>query len=199
MSTKIGVRWQGYLLAFIVAICGAASAVAAADTVVKKEIVIGQTMPYTGPASSYSVIGRAEIAYFNKVNAEGGVNGRKIRLISLDDAYSPPKTVEQTRRLVERDKVLAIFGTFGTPTNAVIKKYLNSRKVPQLFPTGGATQWNDPKNFPWTFGWQPNYFAEMQTYVRYALQVKPNAKIGILYQNDDVGKDNLAGLKDRKS
>src|SRR3546814_17932147 len=120
-------------------------------------------MPYTGPASSYSVIGRAEIAYFNKVNAEGGVNGRKIRLISLDDAYSPPKTVEQTRRLVERDKVLAIFGTFGTPTNAVLKKYLNSRKGPKLFPPGGAKQWNNHNNFPWTCGRQHTYFAELQT------------------------------------
>lgn len=195
MSTKIGIGWQGYLLGIMVAACGAATTAAAADTAAKKEIVIGQTMPYTGPASSYSVIGRAEIAYFDKVNAQGGVNGRKIRLISLDDAYSPPKTVEQTRRLVERDNVLAIFGTFGTPTNAVVKKYLNSRKVPQLFPTGGATQWDDPKHFPWTFGWQPNYFAEMETYVRYVLRVEPDAKIGILYQNDDVGKDNLAGVK----
>lgn len=160
------------------------------------EIVIGQTMPYTGPASSYSVIGRAEAAYFAKVNAQGGINGRKIRLISLDDGYSPPKTVERTRRLVEQEKVLLIFGTFGTPTNAVIKRYLNTRKVPQLFPTGGATQWNDPTHYPWTFGWQPNYNAEMKTYVAYVAKHMPDAKIGILYQNDDVGRDNLAGLKE---
>ena len=160
------------------------------------EIKIGQTMPYSGPASSYSAIGKAELAYFAKVNAEGGVNGRKIKLTSLDDGYTPPKAFEQTRRLVENDGVLAIFGTFGTPTNAVIKKYLNAKKIPQLFPTGGATQWNDPKHFPWTFGWQPNYNLEMKVYARYLLKEKPGAKIAILYQNDDVGKDNLAGLKE---
>lgn len=167
----------------------------AAHAADKGEILIGQTMPYTGPASSYSVIGRAEAAYFRMVNAQGGIDGRPIKLISLDDAYSPPKTVEETRRLVERDKVLLIFGTFGTPTNAVIKKYLNQMKVPQLFPTGGATQWNDPKAFPWTFGWQPNYDTEMRIYAHYVLAHQPDAKIGILYQNDDVGKDNLAGLR----
>lgn len=158
------------------------------------EIKIGQTMPYSGPASSYSAIGKAELAYFAEVNARGGINGRKINLISLDDGYMPPKAFEQTRRLVENDGVLAIFGTFGTPTNAVIKKYLNAKKIPQLFPTGGATQWNDPKHFPWTFGWQPNYNLEMKIYARYLLREKPDAKIAILYQNDDVGKDNLRGL-----
>ncbi|HKU95873.1 MAG TPA: ABC transporter substrate-binding protein [Vineibacter sp.] len=160
------------------------------------EIKIGQTMPYSGPASSYGVIGKAELAYFAMLNAEGGVNGRKIELISLDDGYSPPKAVEQTRRLVEQDKVLAIFGTFGTPTNAVIRKYLNAKKIPHLFPTGGATQWDSPSAYPWTFGWQPNYNAEMKAYVRFLLKEKPKARIAILYQDDDVGKDNLKGLKE---
>ncbi|WP_038214115.1 ABC transporter substrate-binding protein [Xenophilus azovorans] len=160
------------------------------------EIVVGQTMPYSGPASSYSVIGRAEAAYFHKVNDDGGVGGRKLRLLSLDDAYSPPKTVEQTRRLVEREQVAAIFGTFGTPTNAVIRKYLNAQKVPHLFPTGGADQWNDPKGSPWTFGWQPNYNTEMRIYAEFVLAERPQGRIGILYQNDDVGKDNLRGLRE---
>jgi ABC-type branched-subunit amino acid transport system substrate-binding protein len=160
------------------------------------EIKRGQTMPYSGPASSYSAIGKAELAYFAKLNAEGGVNGRKIKLISLDDGYSPPKAFEQTRKLVEDDRVLAIFSTFGTPTNTVIKKYLNGKKVPQLFATGGATQWNDVKHFPWTFGWQPNYNLEMKVYAHYLLKEKPDARIGILYQHDDVGKDNLKGLKE---
>jgi branched-chain amino acid transport system substrate-binding protein len=160
------------------------------------EITIGQTMPYSGPASSYSAIGKAELAYFAMLNAHGGVNGRKIKLISLDDGYSPPKAFEQTRALVENDHVLAIFSTFGTPTNTVIKKYLNTKKVPQLFATGGATQWNDAKHFPWTFGWQPNYNLEMKVYARYLLEEKPDARIGILYQHDDVGKDNLRGLKE---
>ncbi|HEX2891526.1 ABC transporter substrate-binding protein [Vineibacter terrae] len=164
----------------------------ASDTAIR----IGQTMPYSGPASSYSVIGKAELAYFAKVNAEGGINGRKVELISLDDGYSPPKTVEQTRRLVEQDKVLAIFSTFGTPTNAVIRKYLNAKKIPHLFPTGGATQWDDPRAYPWMFGWQPNYNAEMKAYVRFLLKERPNARIGILYQDDDVGKDNLKGLRE---
>lgn len=159
-------------------------------------IKIGQTMPYSGPASSYSAIGKAELAYFAKINGEGGIKGRKIELLSLDDGYSPPKAFEQTRKLVESDKVLAIFSTFGTPTNAVVKKYLNGKKIPQLFATGGASQWNDPEHFPWTFGWQPNYILEMKVYAQHILKEKPNAKIGILYQNDDVGKDNLRGLRE---
>ncbi|WP_316398726.1 ABC transporter substrate-binding protein [Bradyrhizobium sp. 33ap4] len=159
-------------------------------------ILIGQTMPYSGPASSYGTIGRVEAAYFDMINAEGGVNGRKVKLLSLDDGYSPPKAFELTRKLVEQDKVLLIFGTFGTPTNAVIKKYLNSKHVPHLFATGGAVQWNDPQHFPWTFGWQPNYKTEMAIYAAYLLKQKPQARIGILYQNDDVGRDNLQGLKD---
>ena len=160
------------------------------------EIKIGQSMPYSGAASSYGVIGKAETAYFQMVNDKGGVNGRKITLLSLDDGYSPPKTVEQTRRLVEEDKVLLIFSTFGTPTNAVIKKYLNGAKVPQLFPTGGATQWDDPKHAPWTMGWQPNYFHEAKLYAQYILKHKLDARVAVLYQNDDIGKDNLRGLRE---
>jgi ABC-type branched-subunit amino acid transport system substrate-binding protein len=175
---------------------GTATVALALPAAAQQMIKIGQTMPYSGPASSYSAIGKAELAYFAKLNGEGGINGRKVDLLSLDDGYSPPKAIEQTRRLVESDKVLAIFGTFGTPTNAVTKKYLNGKKVPQLFVTGGATQWNDPIAFPWTFGWQPNYNLEMRVYARYVLKERPNAKIGILYQNDDVGKDNLRGLRE---
>jgi len=175
---------------------GAATLAWPARSASPADIVVGQTMPYSGPASSYSVIGRAEEAYFRKVNDDGGIGGRKVRLLSLDDAYSPPKTVEQTRRLVEREQVAAIFGTFGTPTNAVIRKYLNAQKVPHLFPTGGADQWNDPKGAPWTFGWQPNYNTEMRIYAGFVLAERPQARIGILYQNDDVGRDNLRGLRE---
>ncbi|WFU16299.1 ABC transporter substrate-binding protein [Bradyrhizobium sp. CB3481] len=160
------------------------------------EIKIGNIMPYSGPASAYGVIGKTEEAYFKKVNAEGGINGRKINFISYDDAYSPPKTVEQARKLVESDEVLLIFNPLGTPPNTAIQKYLNSKKVPQLFVATGATKWNDPKNFPWTMGWQPNYQSETQIYAKYILKEKPNAKIGILYQNDDYGKDYLKGFKD---
>jgi len=160
------------------------------------EIKIGQTMPYSGPASSYGTIGRAEAAYFKKVNDEGGVNGRKIVFLSLDDGYSPPKTVEATRRLVEQDQVLLMFGSLGTATNTAVHAYLNGRKVPQLFISTGASKWNDPQNHPWTMGFQPNYQAEAQIYTKYILQTKPNARIGILYQNDDYGKDYLKGVKD---
>jgi len=160
------------------------------------EIKIGQTMPYSGPASSYGTIGRAEAAYFKKVNDEGGVNGRKIVFLSLDDGYSPPKTVEATRRLVEQDQVLLMFGSLGTATNTAVHAYLNGRKVPQLFISTGASKWNDPQNRPWTMGFQPNYHDEAQIYVKYILQTKPNARIGILYQNDDYGKDYLKGVKD---
>ncbi|WP_410708343.1 ABC transporter substrate-binding protein [Bradyrhizobium sp. BWA-3-5] len=160
------------------------------------EIKIGNIMPYSGPASAYGVIGKTEEAYFKKINAEGGINGRKINFISYDDAYSPPKTVEQARKLVESDEVLLIFNPLGTPPNTAIQKYLNSKKVPQLFVATGATKWNDPKNFPWTMGWQPNYQSETQIYAKYILKEKPNAKIGILYQNDDYGKDYLKGFKD---
>jgi ABC-type branched-subunit amino acid transport system substrate-binding protein len=160
------------------------------------EIKIGNIMPYSGPASAYGVIGKTEAAYFNKVNAEGGINGRKINFISYDDGYSPPKAVEQARKLVESDEVLFIFNSLGTPTNSAIQKYMNEKKVPQLFVATGATKWNDPKNFPWTMGWQPNYQSEARIYGKYILQHKPDGKIGVLYQNDDYGKDYLKGLKD---
>jgi branched-chain amino acid transport system substrate-binding protein len=160
------------------------------------EIKIGNIMPYSGPASAYGVIGKTEEAYFKKINAEGGINGRKINFISYDDAYSPPKTVEQARKLVESDEVLLVFNPLGTPPNSAIQKYLNSKKVPQLFVATGATKWNDPKDFPWTMGWQPNYQSESQIYAKYILKNKPDAKIAILYQNDDYGKDYVKGLKD---
>src|SRR5260370_40772752 len=153
-------------------------------------------MPYSGPASAYGVIGKTEQAYFNKINAEGGINGRKINFISYDDGYSPPKTVEQARKLVESDEGLFIFNPLGTPPNSAIQKYMNSKKVPQLFVATGATKWNDPQNFHWTMGWQPNYQNETRIYAKYILQEKPNARIAVLYQNDDYGKDYLKGLKD---
>jgi branched-chain amino acid transport system substrate-binding protein len=160
------------------------------------EIKIGNTNPYSGPASAYGVIGKTIAAYFNKINAEGGVNGRKINFISYDDGYSPPKTVEQIRKLVESDEVLLTFQTLGTPPNTAIQKYLNAKKVPQLFVATGATKWNDPKNFPWTIGWQPNYQSEGHIYAQYLLKNNPNGKIGILFQNDDYGKDYVKGLRD---
>src|SRR5215207_5989855 len=160
------------------------------------EIKIGNIMPYSGPASAYGVIGKTEEAYFKKVNAEGGINGRKINFISYDDGYSPPKTVEQARKLVESDEVLFVFNPLGTPPNSAIQKYLNSKKVPQLFVATGATKWNDPKDFPWTMGWQPNYQSESQIYAKYILKEKPDAKIAVLYQNDDYGKDYVKGFKD---
>src|SRR5467141_3170182 len=160
------------------------------------EIKIGNIMPYSGPLSAYGVIGKTEQAYFNKINAEGGINGRKINFVSYDDGYSPPKTVEQARKLVESDEVLFIFNPLGTPPNSAIQKYMNSKKVPQLFVATGATKWNDPKDFPWTMGWQPNYQSESRIYAKYLLKEKPNAKIAILYQNDDYGKDYVKGLKD---
>jgi branched-chain amino acid transport system substrate-binding protein len=160
------------------------------------EIKIGNIMPYSGPASSYGVIGKTIDAYFKKINAEGGINGRKINFVSYDDGYSPPKAVEQTRKLVESDEVLLMFNPLGTPGNTAIQKYLNGKKVPQLFVATGATKWNDPKNFPWTMGWQPNYQTEGQIYAKYILKEKPDAKIAVLYQNDDYGKDYVKGLKD---
>src|SRR5476651_421576 len=160
------------------------------------EIKIGNIMPYSGPASAYSAIGKTEAAYFKKINAEGGINGRKINFLTYDDGYSPPKAVEQARKLVESDEVLLIFNPLGTPSNSAIQKYLNSKKIPQLFVATGATKWNDPKNFPWTMGWQPSYQSESRIYAKYILKEKPNAKIAVLYQNDDYGKDYLKGLKD---
>ena len=160
------------------------------------EIKIGNIMPYSGPASAYGVIGKTEAAYFKKINDAGGINGRKIAFISYDDAYSPPKAVEQARKLVESDEVLLVFNSLGTPSNSAIQKYMNAKKVPQLFVATGATKWNDPKDFPWTMGWQPNYQSETQIYAKYLLKTKPDAKIAVLYQNDDYGKDYLRGLKD---
>ena len=160
------------------------------------EIKVGNTMPYSGPASAYGTIGKAEAAYFRKINDEGGINGRKVNFISLDDGYSPPRTVEMVRRLVEQDEVLLVFQTLGTPSNTAIHKYMNAKKVPQLFVATGATKWNDPQNYPWTMGWQPNYQTETQIYAKHILATRPNAKIGVLYQNDDYGKDYLTGLKD---
>jgi branched-chain amino acid transport system substrate-binding protein len=160
------------------------------------EIKIGNIMPYSGPASAYGVIGKTETAYFNKINAEGGINGRKINFISYDDGYSPPKAVEQTRKLVESDEVLLVFNPLGTPSNTAIQKYLNTKKVPQLFVATGATKWDEPKEFPWTMGWQPSYQSEARIYAKYLMKEKPDAKIAVLYQNDDFGKDYLKGLKD---
>jgi branched-chain amino acid transport system substrate-binding protein len=160
------------------------------------EIKIGNIIPYSGPASAYGVIGKTEEAYFNKINAEGGINGRKIKFVTYDDAYSPPKAVEQVRKLVESDEVLVVFNALGTPSNTAIQKYMNSKKVPQLFVATGATKWNDPKDFPWTMGWQPSYQSEAHIYAKYLMKEKPDGKIAVLFQNDDFGKDYLKGLKD---
>jgi len=160
------------------------------------EIKIGQTMPYSGPASAYGVIGKADVAYFKMINEAGGINGRKINLISLDDGYSPPKAVEQIRRLVEQDQVAFIFNSLGTPSNYAIRPYLTENKVPQLFVATGAAMWSDPKNFPWTIGWQPNYQTEAHIFGKNIIATTPNAKIGVLYQNDAFGKDYLIGVKD---
>ena len=182
---------------FAVAVAGPALAqkkydVGATDT----EIKIGNTNPYSGPASAYGTIGKTIDAYFKKVNAEGGIKGRKVNFISYDDGYSPPKAVEQVRKLVESDEVLLVFQPLGTPSNTAIQKYMNSKKVPQLFVATGATKWGDPKGNPWTMGWQPTYQAEGQIYAKYIMKNHPNAKIGILFQNDDYGKDYVKGLKD---
>jgi len=160
------------------------------------EIKIGNTMPYSGPASAYGTIGKALSAYFDKVNAEGGVNGRQINFISLDDGYSPPKTKEQYRKLVEREQVLMMFQSLGTPTNSAVHEYINRKQVPHLFLSTGATQWGQPQDYPWTMSWQPSYQTEGRIYARYLLNNQPDARIGVLYQNDDYGKDYLQGLKD---
>jgi branched-chain amino acid transport system substrate-binding protein len=188
----------------LASIAGAAMIVAGPAIAQKKygpgasdtEIKVGNTNPYSGPASAYGLIGKTIEAYFKKVNAEGGINGRKVTFISYDDAYSPPKTVEQTRKLVESDEVLFIFQPLGTAANTSIQKYMNTKKVPQLFVATGATKFGDPKNFPWTMGWQPNYQSESRIYAQYLMKNHPNGKIGILYQNDDYGKDYVKGLKD---
>ena len=161
-----------------------------------KEIKVGHISPYSGPASAYGAIGKAIQAYFDKINAEGGVNGRKINFISLDDGYNPAKTVEQARKLVEEEEVLLVFQTLGTPPNSAIHKYMNAKKVPHLFVATGATKWGDPKNFPWTMGWQPNYQSEAKIYAMHILENNPNAKIAVLFQNDDYGKDYLKGFED---
>ena len=170
----------------------------AAETpgVTATEIKIGHTIPYSGPASAYGVIGKAETAFWNEFNAQGGIAGRKINFISLDDAYSPPKTVEQVRRLVEQDQVAFLFNTLGTPTNSAIQRYVNQKKVPHLFLATGADKWGDYQHFPWTIGYQPSYRTEAQIYTKYVLKEKPGSKIAILYQNDDFGKDYPAGVKD---
>jgi branched-chain amino acid transport system substrate-binding protein len=160
------------------------------------EIKVGNINPYSGPASAYGLIGRTIAAYFTKVNAEGGINGRKVNFISYDDGYSPPKTVEQARKLVESDEVLLIFQSLGTAHNTAIERYMNAKGVPRLFVATGATKFGDPKNFPWTMGWQPNYQSEGRIYAKYLMEHQPNGKIGVLYQNDDYGKDYLKGIKD---
>ncbi len=170
----------------------AANAPGVTDT----EIKIGQTMPYSGPGSAYGVNGRTEAAYFKMINEQGGVNGRKINLISADDSYSPPKTVEQTRRLVEQEQVAFIFGSLGTASNAAIRQYCNDNKVPQLFVAAGAATFSDPQHFPWTMGWQPSFQTEARIYGKHILSIKPDAKIAVLYQNDAFGKDYLTGLRD---
>jgi branched-chain amino acid transport system substrate-binding protein len=161
-----------------------------------KEIKIGNINPYSGPASAYGAIGTSIGAYFDKVNAEGGINGRMVKYISVDDGYNPAKTVEQARKLVEQEEVLLVFQPLGTPPNSAIHKYMNDRKVPQLFVATGATKWGDPKAFPWTMGWQPNYQSEAKIYAAHILENNPNAKIAVLYQNDDYGKDYLKGFED---
>jgi branched-chain amino acid transport system substrate-binding protein len=189
----------GLLLTLLVAVGLAAvvaPAVAQTPGITATEIKIGNTNPYSGPASAYGTIGKALGAYFKKVNDEGGINGRKINYITYDDAYTPPKTVEMVRKLVEQDQVALLFQTLGTPTNTAIHKYMNQQKVPQLFVATGATKWNDPKNFPWTMGYQPNYQTEGHIYAQYVMKNVKDPKIGILFQNDDYGKDYVKGLKD---
>jgi branched-chain amino acid transport system substrate-binding protein len=191
-------RKEGSLLATVLLGLAVATPALAEDTpgVTKDEIKIGNTMPYSGPASAYGAIGKGETAFFKMINEKGGINGRKINFISLDDSYSPPKTVEDVRQLVEQDGVAFLFNTLGTPTNTAIEKYLNQKKIPQLFVATGADKWGDYKEFPWTIGWQPSYRTEAQIYAKFILKEKPNAKIALLYQNDDFGKDYVNGVKD---
>ncbi len=192
-----GVKVLALAAAFSLTASVAAVAQKKYDTgVTDTEIKIGNTIPYSGPASAYGIIGKAMSAYFKMINDTGGINGRKINFISYDDAYSPPKTVEQIRRLVESDEVFAVFAPLGTPSNAAIQKYMNQKKVPQLFVATGASRWGDPEHFPWTIGLAPSYRSEARIYATYILKNYPDKKIGILYQNDDFGKDYLLGLKD---
>jgi branched-chain amino acid transport system substrate-binding protein len=184
-------------LAILAVAAGAGSAFAQKKYdigVTDKEIKIGNVMPYSGPASAFAVIGRIEAAYFKMINEQGGINGRKINFISYDDAYSPPKTFEQTRKLVESDEVFLLFNVVGTPGNAAIQKYVNQKKVPHLFISSGAVRWNDPKNFPWSMAWWPSFKSEARVYAKYIQQNYPGKTVGILYQNDDLGKDYLAGF-----
>lgn len=199
------IRRRAFLLAGLTSIAMASVAMVSVAVAAEKkygpgvsdtEITIGQTMPYSGPASAYGIQGTVEIAYFKKLNEKGGINGRKVNLISLDDAYSPPKTVEQTRKLVENDNVMAIYGTVGTPPNSSIHKYLNSKKIPQILISSGASKWNDPKHFPWTTAFYPLYNVEGAIYGRYIVQNMPDAKIAILSQNDDAGRDYVGGFKE---
>jgi branched-chain amino acid transport system substrate-binding protein len=199
LSSHVWSHANRLALAALLAIAVASSAHAqkkydpgATDT----EIKVGNIMPYSGPASAYATIGKTEAAYFNKLNSEGGINGRKVNFISYDDGYSPPKAVEQARKLVESDEVLLIFNSLGTPSNSAIQKYMNAKKVPQLFVSTGAAKWNDPKNFPWTMGWQPNYQTEARIYAAYILKTYPGKTIAVLYQNDDFGKDYVIGLRE---
>jgi len=185
------------VLAAPLALAGLAASVAAETVgVTATEIKVGNTNPYSGPASAYGTIGKALDAYFKKVNDEGGINGRKINFVTYDDGYSPPKTVEMVRKLVEQDQVAFVFQTLGTPTNSAIHKYLNQSKVPHLFVATGATKWGDPEHFPWTMGWQPTYQTEGKIYAQYVMKNVKDPKIGILYQNDDYGKDYVKGIKD---
>ncbi|MCC8975116.1 ABC transporter substrate-binding protein [Bradyrhizobium brasilense] len=182
-----------HALAAALAVCAIASTAAADNG--SEAIRIGQTLPYSGPVSGFGTIGRAQEAFFAKVNAEGGINGRQVKFITLDDAYSPPKTVEQTRKLVEQEEVLMMFGSLGTATNNAVHRYLNSKKIPQLFVLSGATKWADPKTYPWTMPGMASYESEGVVYAKYVLQAKPDAKIAILAQNDDFGRDYVAGFK----
>jgi branched-chain amino acid transport system substrate-binding protein len=188
--------FSGAIIAFAATSSGALAQKKYDTGATDTEIKIGNIMPYSGPASAYGVIGKTEEAYFKMINDQGGINGRKINFITYDDGYSPPKAVEQARKLVESDEVLLVFNPLGTPSNSAIQKYMNTKKVPQLFVATGATKWNDPKEFPWTMGWQPSYQSEGQIYAKYLLKEKPDAKIAVLYQNDDFGKDYLKGIKD---
>jgi branched-chain amino acid transport system substrate-binding protein len=185
-------RWL--MAATAMTACLSAGAMADSPGVTATELKIGNTMPYSGPVSSYSPIGKLETAYFKMINEQGGIAGHKIDFISLDDGYSPPKTVEQTRRLVEEDQVAFLFNTLGTPTNSAIVRYVNQKKVPHLFVATGAAKWGDEKLYPWTTGFQPDYRTEAEICAKHILQQKPDAKVAVLYQNDDFGKDYLFGL-----
>ena len=197
MSATAAMAVAGAMLAGVILATGPAAAQKQYDPGVSdSEIKIGNIMPYSGPASAYGIIGKTEAAFFRMVNDQGGVNGRKIAFVSYDDAYSPPKAIEQARKLVESDQVLMIYGPLGTASNVAIRKYMNQKKVPQLFIASGATEWSDPQHFPWTMGWQPNYQSEARIYAAYILEHHPDGRIAVLYQNDDLGKDYVKGLKD---